>query len=86
MNKYAARKFVNILAKCKNGIHFLSIFPDGKGISSSSLSSPDSPIFKTRPKLIDRQEKVPLEKSANSSPWLTKENGKGFNGVSTSKK
>ncbi|KAH3725625.1 hypothetical protein DPMN_051473 [Dreissena polymorpha] len=69
----------------KNPLNFHST-PDGKGISSSSLSSPDSPIFKTRPKLIDRQEKVPLEKSANSSPWLTKENGKGFNGVSTSKK
>ncbi|WAR07391.1 SMRCD-like protein [Mya arenaria] len=55
--------------------------PDSKGRLISPVSSPDSPIFTTRPRLMDRHNGTP-EKPA--SPWLSKENGTITNGASTS--
>lgn len=65
----------------------LQITPDSKSSSvpdTSPLSSPDSPIFNTRPKLIDRNWNATSEKPSSSrasEPWLSKENGQHINGT-----
>lgn len=53
---------------------------------TSSMSSPDSPVFGTKPKLINKNWGPPPEESPASSPWLSKENGALMNGVASSTK
>lgn len=62
----------------------LQITPENRKCTvASPVSSPDSPIFNNRPRLIDRNWNAPAEKPSCSSdsPWLSKENGKAVNGV-----
>ncbi|XP_053396999.1 SWI/SNF-related matrix-associated actin-dependent regulator of chromatin subfamily A containing DEAD/H box 1A-like [Mercenaria mercenaria] len=65
----------------------LQVTPDSKSSTvpeTSSMSSPDSPIFNTRPKLIDRNWNATPEKPSSSSvtePWLSKQNGQVVNGT-----
>ena len=53
---------------------------------TSGMSSPDSPVFGTKPKLINKNWGPPPEESPASSPWLSKENGALMNGVASSTK
>ena len=53
---------------------------------TTGMSSPESPVFGTKQKVINRNWGPSPEQSPSSSPWLSKENGALMNGVASDTK